>query len=293
MVKALLIGLLAFLALSLAGALHPVGDSFAVFRVPLIVMVAVTAVFVRPRHLSVGLILVMGAGLAGHLWQARPQHMTTSNAPPGFVLYQQNFLWNRGSLGQAFTTALQATKPDAVTLQEISDRNRVLLETLAQDYPTQLVCPFGRVGGPAILSPWPKVAGSEICVTENRMAALQLDTPHGTVWVVSIHLRWPWPDGQRAQVAQLVPVLAQLQGDVIIGGDFNAVAWSHSLGQIANAAGVTRVGPYSTTFHLSRLQWPLGIDHVLSHLRAIDVRVMPKFASDHHGVLVQFEARQD
>lgn len=289
MVKTLAAFVLALVGLGYLGALHPIGDSFAVFRLPLIVGAGLLGLVLRPRRLAVTWVCLLLALAAHHLWQGRPAQMAGAGAVPDFVLYQQNLLWNRGTLGAGWQAALDQAQPDALTLQEVSEGNRPILAALAVDYPTQVVCPFGKIGAPAVLSRWPAVPGTQTCVHEHRMAAVQLDHPDGPVWVVSLHLRWPWPDGQGDQVRALVPVLQGLSGDVVIGGDFNAVAWSDTLRRVARAARAQRLGPYSTTFHIPPVMYPLGIDHVLSPWRAVELRVMPKFASDHHGVLARLQ----
>ena len=291
MVKTLAALALALVGLGYLGALHPIGDSFAVFRLPLIVLAGVLGVFLRPRRLAVTWVCLLLALGAHHLWQGRPAQMTGAGGVPDFVLYQQNLLWNRGGIGAGWQAALDQTAPDALTLQEVSEGNMPILTALASVYPTQVVCPFGRIGAPAVLSRWPAVPGTEVCVHEHRMAAVQLDHPSGPVWVVSLHLRWPWPDGQGDQVRALVPVLQGLSGDVVIGGDFNAVAWSDTLRRVGRATGTQRHGPHATTFHIPPVMWPLGIDHILSPWRAAEVTVMPKFASDHHGLVARLVRR--
>ena len=286
--KALAAILLALLLASFCGDVHPLGDSLAVFRVPLALLALGAGLLTRRPGWLLAVSGTAALVLGGHLWSGRGAALTPDRAPV-FTLYQQNLLWNRGVVGPRWLAAVEAASPDALTLQEVSDGNQIVLDALRADYPTQVSCPGPKIGGPAVLSRWPAMPGTAFCNTLDRLAMVQVQTPAGPVWVVSLHQRWPWPDGQGPQSRRLAADLARVRGDaVVIGGDFNAVAWARSVARIARASGAQRVGPHGTTFHIPPVDWPVGIDHVLGTFPALSVQVMPKFASDHHGLLVVF-----
>lgn len=268
------------------GALHPLGDSLAVVRYPVIVVVTLAVIWTPwPRRIRWPLALVGLVLLAQHVWLgSRPDAVNDA----ALVVYQKNLLWSAG-LDTALGQDIQALRADVVTLQEVSTANQPMLGALRAGFPTQTLCPFG-VGGVAVLSRWPRVPGSDRCGA--GAAAMQVVAPSGPVWVVSIHLRWPWPYGQARQVADLVPFLETLQGPVVIGGDFNTVAWSHALRRIERASGTKRLGrrmaTYTLNWHGQRLGLHLGIDHVLaSGPGAAETARRPRFRSDHHGVLAR------
>jgi endonuclease/exonuclease/phosphatase (EEP) superfamily protein YafD len=180
--------------------------------------------------------------------------------------------------------AVRVSGANVVTPQEVSAQNKFVLGALADVLPTHVYCYYAIVGGVAVLSSYPAIAGTEICAALDGVAAVQVQTSHRPFWLVSIHLEWPWPHDQASQVARLIPVLEQLDGHVIVGGDFNAVAWSHSVAAIGRATGTDVIGPHARTF--TAYGFPLGIDHILTGPAfAQQVDVMPKFGSDHHGVL--------
>ncbi len=274
----------AALAASWGGALHPLGDSLAVIRVPLAVVFALAVIWAAwPRRVRWPL-----AGLA--LWAigaiALPRMIPLGTVSDhDLSLYQQNLLYNRRD-DAAWLDSVARHDPDVITLQEVSGRNLALLDSLAAAYPTQVACPFRAVGGVAVLSRLPAVPGTAICAGGDGLAAVQVETAFGPVWLVSLHLHWPWPYGQPEQVARLLPVLQGLEGHVILAGDFNAVAWSHTLRRIEAASGTTRIGPWAPTFHTPPYGIPLEIDHVLTGpAHAQEVVVLPKHGSDHNGVL--------
>lgn len=283
----LLAGLACLLVVaSYAGALHPSGDSLAVFRLPLAVIAAVLVIWTGWRKvIRWPVTLVLMAVMAWHGWAAS----TPSTAPDTrHALYQKNLLFASGD-NAALVADIKASGAYFVTLQEVTRRNRAVLEALRKEFPTQHFCPFARVGGVAVLSRFPEVRGQAICAERDGLAAVQVAEPTGPVWVASLHLHWPWPHGQAAHIDRLEPVLRGLTGSVLIGGDFNAVAWSHTVRRIERASGTKRIGHHTTTFQLPRIGMWVGIDHVLSNLpKAASVTTRGRFGSDHLGVLAWF-----
>ena len=192
-----------------------------------------------------------------------------------------------------------ASRADFVTLQELHQRNRPILGTLRDTYPHQHFCPFAAVGGIAVLSRYPGIPGQTVCAEGAGLAAMQVATPDGPLWVVSLHLHWPYPYRQAIQVADLLPLLEGLEGPVVLGGDFNMVAWSHAVRAIASATRTENAGHVGGTFALSHTvggenilaRMPrLPIDHVLIPEDAArqSVERRPRLGSDHHGIKARF-----
>jgi endonuclease/exonuclease/phosphatase (EEP) superfamily protein YafD len=278
------------LGLLLLGALpdlHPVADSLAVFRVPIGgICVLVGAVFLPlwPRKYAL-MMMALGAGAAlPILLYAFPD---TPDKTARYTLYQKNLFFRNQTIGMV-TQDIQTRKPDFITLQEVTIPHQALLKSLAKDYPTQLLCPFGSLGGVAIAARWPVIAGSETCFDAQGMAAVQLRTPDGPVWVVSVHLHWPYPFEQARQVAAFLPELGRLNGLKIVAGDFNMVPWSGTITNIEQAGNLNRIGYINSTLWLKRV-FPLPIDHVLiSAPNTGTVENLPLLGSDHNGVFARF-----
>ncbi|MFZ7093386.1 endonuclease/exonuclease/phosphatase family protein [Primorskyibacter sp. 2E233] len=260
------------------GALHPAGDALAVFRVPFLLLFALAVIWsMWPRKLRWPLAGLAMLGLLPHVWWP-----TTMGE--GLTLYQQNLLWNRTEY-DAWLAAVRAARPDFLTLQEVSEKNLALLDALRPLYPYQHHCPFGPELGEAVLSRHPLIEGSTRCSGRDGFAAAQVDLGGAPIWLVSLHLTWPWPYDQAQQVASLLPELRALEGPVILGGDFNSVAWSHTLARVAEATRTKRVGRYVKTFSLPGIGLPIEIDHVLAPQgKGQRLRPLPKLGSDHHGL---------
>ncbi|OZA17850.1 MAG: hypothetical protein B7Y02_02175 [Rhodobacterales bacterium 17-64-5] len=265
------------------GWLHPAGDSLAVGRGIASAMVfvsAMLAISAGMRLAAFGAILlaaITGTSVAlAYIWPG----------PPGSItLYQKNLRFDNADLA-GMEADIRAANPMVVTLQEVSEANQTLLAALQDQWPHQQVCPFGGVGGPAVVSQLPAVPGATVCAP--GLAAMQVvyqDTP---IWIVSVHLHWPWPYDQARHAAELEPVLAGLEGPVLLGGDFNMVRWGRSVERLAAVAGVRPAGPMQGSY-LGFAPWlTLPIDHVFAP-RGGRVTYRPLLGSDHLGIFAVLE----
>lgn len=281
------LGLLLVLA-GFGGALHPLGDSLAVFRLGLVVGTVLAVIWTPWSKALRWPLALAGIGLvAYHLHARQPETL----GPGDVTLYQQNLLSNRAQ-DEAFLAQVAKDAPDVLTLQEVSQRNRALLAGLSEAYPHQHICPLGDHLGEAVLSRWPVVADTAFCTDRDGLAGMLVEAPQGRFWLVSVHLSWPFPQDQAGQVGQLMDRLQQL-GDslypVVMAGDFNAVAWSWTLRRMARASGTQRIGPQLHSFTGMPVPMHLGIDHVLTTSGRGSVVQMPPLGSDHHGLLARIE----
>lgn len=279
---AALIALAAVLA-GYGGALHPAGDSLAVFRVPLALLGGLALLAWWPR----GVLVLTGLGVVAlavlpRFWALSPGQAAQA---PDLVIYQKNLLFTLRDPA-AVVADIRARAPDIVTLQEVSTRNRAVLAALRAAYPYQHYCDYRAVGGTAVLSRWPAVPGSAFCAP--GLTGAQVETPAGRVRAMSLHLGWPWPHGQAAQLAELTPLLRGLDGATVIGGDFNAVAWSRAVALVEAASGTRRAGHEEDTFALPYGGMGVAIDHVLASGAAPGtIEVLDRLGSDHRGVLAR------
>lgn len=269
---------------SYAGALHPLGDSFAVFRYPLVcVGVACCAVLYRAPLARVG--LVVGLGLLGaRLWMGVAG---AGVAAPEITIYQKNMLY-RDYDSAALVEDILASGADVVTLQEVSRAHRDILSALADTHPHHLVCDGTAVGAVVVLSALPSVHTT--CSDPAGIAVMDVGEGSAALRVVSLHLHWPWP---YRQAEGLTATLDSLSGTVldrdgrpprtVVGGDFNMVPWGHSLRRVERAFGVRRIGHVERTFSLHG--WPFVIDHVMASHGSAGIDVRPRLGSDHFGVV--------
>ena len=266
------------------GVLHPMGDSFAVFRLQgaglLAVLSALALIAGAARVGRLGMLFALLAGVpVAWTYGSRPE------AGADLRLYQKNMLFRNDDLA-GLAQDIRNGAPDVVTLQEVSEPNIALLEALKPEFPHQLKCDFSSVGGAAVITRLTPVPNATIC--QPGLAAMQVQGPDGPIWLVSIHLHWPWPYDQATQVQDLLPVLEGLQVPVVMAGDFNMVRWSHTLATMAKAARTQPAGAVVGTLEGHFYGLTLPIDHVLSPGGG-KVETRPVLGSDHLGLLADLD----
>jgi endonuclease/exonuclease/phosphatase (EEP) superfamily protein YafD len=273
--------------LGYTGWLHSFGDSLAVGR-----GLAVAAVFVLAIAASMlGMRIAAFWSILFALLAGTPVVFATLwPGPTGSIsVYQKNLRFDNSDL-PALIADMRRANPMALTLQEVSQANLVLLEDLADLFPHQLVCPSSAVGGVAVASRLPPVPGAEVCVP--GLAAMQVTLKETNreirVWIVSVHLHWPWPYGQSDHADILVQTLAGLDGPVLMAGDFNMVRWGHTVQRMARAARAEAAGPSPGTYLGFAPLLRLPIDHAFAPSSG-RIEVRGQFGSDHLGLLAWLE----
>lgn len=265
------------------GFVHPLGDSLSVGRGFAAAAVLLLAVFASFAGLRMAAFVSM---LLGLLTGAQVLMAYTWPGVPGrYTLYQKNMLYKNAELA-ALEADIRAANAQIVTLQEVSEANMAMVEKLRDLYPTQQLCPGRGVGGPAVLTRLEPVAGTAFCGP--NLAALQVVAGEERFWLVSIHLHWPWPYRQSDHVDLLLPILDQLNGPVVMAGDFNMVRWGHAVTRLSEIVGTRPAGAtFGSYIGLSDLL-PLPIDHVFAP-EGGRVSPRPALGSDHLGVLAEVE----
>lgn len=268
-----------------AGALHPMGDSLSVFRPHLAAAFGGLSVVL----LATGLRRAGVAGLAATVLAAAtlvPPSPSGATGAHTLKAYQKNLLWILRD-PDPIVADIRDAGADVVFLQEVQQWSLAVLEDLEPTHPHRLICPFSVIGGTAIVSRFPPIEGTKRCVLGRGFAAMQVAGPDGPLWLVSLHLHWPWPHQQPEDLATLSPVLQDLGGPVLIGGDFNMVPWSHTVAEIGRASRTRLAGGPGATYSLGPPFLGLSIDHILMPEDAalVSVERRPRLGSDHLGVL--------
>ncbi|PRY26269.1 endonuclease/exonuclease/phosphatase (EEP) superfamily protein YafD [Aliiruegeria haliotis] len=279
------LGLVA-LAGGFLGRFYPAGDSLAVFRSQVSVLGAGWALLGMACGLPSGwLLLPCGAAFAT-IAREHLRRETMRDAP--VVHYQKNMSFRMQDTAP-LARDIREVAPDLLTLQEVTEDNAELLTSLADILPYQLLCPYEEVGGVAIASRWPFVAGTTCCETHG-VAIAQVAAPDGPLWLASVHLCWPWParPPQAERHRKLLAVLDRVDGPAVLGGDFNMVRWSHVLRSTARAIDAEPGGRVRPSFPLKGVT-TLPIDQSLIPRGmggASEAR--PLLGSDHKGLVVRY-----
>ncbi len=296
------------LALLIAGhlnRLHPALDSIGHFRLHLAVTGLIIGILLLASKSLLGgsaLLIVSAFSLFTTGWPvigvSKAQAMGDAGAT--YRLLQTNLRFDN-STPEEFVRLLGETKPDIVTIEEISEMWAAKLTIISAMYPFQFVCPGrDKIGGVAILSRRPFVDGALAhCDGEGAVAVQTVDVAGQPVTILAMHLEWPWPKMQPQQLIALKPLFKSIidaRNPVLIGGDMNATPWSAAISKIAEGTG-TSVLPqvWGTWFFVnlpkSLAPWlGLPIDNIL-HSQGITLRSAKTqriIGSDHRPILVEF-----
>lgn len=291
------------LVLGFLGGWHPALDSLGHFRAHLAVLCALGGlVALASRYWRQGL-LAMALGAAA-LWTTLGAYpiggpTNAARADPGdravYRLLQLNLFANDRGL-ESVVSLIGRVKPDVVTLQEMSLGWQPWIDRISAMYPYSIFCPRRSVGV-ALLSRRPFAPGtSPKCLHSGSLAIAEIDFGGRVLDFASLHLSWPWPFKQSAQIEAMQPTLAGLGETTMLAGDMNAAPWSSALRHIEAASGarhVTGIGP--TWLHRRmpdalRPYLGLPIDHILSKgdIDIVSIRTLETVGSDHLPVLVEF-----
>ncbi len=257
-----------------AGAVHPAGDSVALFRIILGVICLLGCLWQIRRFWRVTLGLTGGAALLTTL------PLFVGGQPDGeLTIYTKN-IWFGNTAVSALARDIRESGAEVVMLQEVSNRNDAILTLLLDDFPYQHVCRYRWWNGLAVLSAHP--IATTACSDRRAVAAAQIVANGQAVWLTSVHLSWPFPYDQVTSVVDAKTVLAQLDGPVVMAGDFNIFPWATSVGRLRQASGTIAARPIRPTLHLRGV--PLLLDHVYAPGGG-RVSYRPLLGSDHRGVL--------
>ena len=310
-----LIGLTLPFLLGYLNMIHPLFDSFSHFRVhlllgilPLLLLIA----FFHEKLIAFIYLLVVGLG-AFYLYSiTQPFKLESVDHNKTHLLKHLQFnLSFRNRRMEDFKSYLKEHKPDVVTLQEVTPAHQKALKELMGspfafdfstsfpyiskergEYPYQIYCNFQAVGGVAILSKYPFNKEKSICMEGQGLVRTQISVNHKAINIVSIHTYWPYPYDQPKQIETIKKIFYHIKPPTLIAGDFNAVAWSHSVKEIEKASHTKVVNGLRWTLSLEGQvpfipNFKLPIDQVLvsKELEVRKIFVEKSLGSDHFPVV--------
>lgn len=216
-----------------------------------------------------------------------PQKITKDGV---YRLYQKNLLSHNQDISAIREDILSLQDIDFITLQEVSKSTDELLPQLVEAFPHQHMCNVPPKNDLAILSRWPIIKGQTVCHNAAGIAAMQVQTPAGPIWIISLHHMRPYPYNQARHTHYLLGSIEALKGNPkVIGGDFNMVPWSYTLKAFETVSNTHHARPAVNSFKLPYISLTIPIDHVLvpKNSKARTQR-RGKKGSDHFGVIAEF-----
>lgn len=173
------------------------------------------------------------------------------------------------------------------------------LEQLHQSYPHVAGCVSGETCGLLILSKTPLEAaeqGDMGWIWRNRLLTARTEIAGQVITLVAAHMVKPYfDDAAEGEAYVLRQRLAQIEGPLLLAGDFNAAPWSNNLKRLIERGNLLTAPSYPATWPV-RLG-PLGvpIDNVftrsglvITSLRAMD----DAMGSNHRGLWAKISISQ-
>jgi endonuclease/exonuclease/phosphatase (EEP) superfamily protein YafD len=194
---------------------------------------------------------------------------------------------------------IEATNPDLVILAETDHYWEDSLREIERDYPNTVKCPLENTYGLVLYSRLPLMNTKILFRVEADVPSFSTLVKLRTGDIFQLHVVHPRPPhigvdtaGRDAELILVAKEVKDTPMPVIVTGDLNDVAWSHTTRLFLRMSSMLdpRLGrAFCNTFHahLPLLRWPL--DH-LFHSRAFRVVKFergPQTASDHFPVLVE------
>jgi len=207
----------------------------------------------------------------------------------------------RNKSAERLLEVIRRRQPDLVLLLEVDQRWAGQLEVLNEDYPHRLARPQDNTYGMLLLSKLPLREPSVRFLVQEDVPSMRtkIGLRDGRdAWFYGVHPRPPMRSSADGEIelpgsaprdAELVVVameVAEMGGPVIVAGDFNDVAWSHTTRRFQRLSRTLdpRVGRglYST-FHASSrfLRFPLDHLFISEHFALVEFERESDIGSDH------------
>lgn len=202
---------------------------------------------------------------------------------------------------QGLFNQIEELDPDLVLAMECDEWWQTKLEAISAEYPDKVLHPRPNTYGILLYSKYP-LQGSEVkFLLEPDIPSIHTRVQLGSGRVVElrcVHPRPPAPqesDSTAKRDAELLVIgkeVKDLQDPVIVAGDLNDVAWSHTTTLFQRTSGLLDPrrgrGLYSTFDARNPfMRWPL--DHVFhsKHFKLVDMKRLEDYGSDHFPVYIK------
>lgn len=203
--------------------------------------------------------------------------------------------------------AVQASRPDVVLALEVDDAWVQALAPLQHSHPHTVLEPQDNTYGMALYSRLPLISPQVSFLVQSDVPSIHVRVRLGTGTEVTLHCLHPRPPapGEAASSAQrdaeLVIVGREVKrqpGPVVVMGDMNDVAWSHTSALFRKISGLLdpRVGRgMFNTFNAKHRFVRFPLDHFFhsNDFRLVEFRRLPFFGSDHFPVYIHLSHEPD
>ncbi|MFD2572928.1 endonuclease/exonuclease/phosphatase family protein [Spirosoma soli] len=202
---------------------------------------------------------------------------------------------------------IEKHQPDIVLLLETNQTWKRALQPIEATYPHHVFCPLENTYGMLLYSRLPIRHHELRFLIQDDIPSIyaRMELPSGQlIHFMGVHPMPPSPTEHYRSTERDAELLVvgkecrQLTGPIIVAGDLNDVAWSHTTRLFQRISGLLdpRVGRgLFSTFHARYffLRWPLDHVFVSHHFQLEKLRRLPNCGSDHFPILVSLVYNPD
>ncbi len=218
-----------------------------------------------------------------------------------FTVFTVNVLQTNTSY-KKLVELIKKTNPDVILLLEVDQKWMDEIKEIEKDYPFIMSKPISNTYGLAFYSKL-KVKTAKInFLFDDDVPSIQatIEAPTGQlVEFFGIHPKPPRPDTVKttkrdAELILIAKAASKFNGPILVMGDLNDVAWSHSSRLFRRLSGLMdpRIGrgPYPTfPAHLPFLRFPLDYIYHSQNLELTDIKRLSDIDSDHFPMSATFQ----
>ncbi len=202
---------------------------------------------------------------------------------------------------------IQEQQPDVVLLLETNETWKQAMQPIEANYPHQIMCPLENMYGLLFYSRFPMLSHELRFLIQDDIPSIYVQlvmTSGQSVHFYGVHPMPPSPTEHYRSTERDAELLLvgkesrRRSGPVIVAGDLNDVAWSHTTRLFRRVSGLLdpRIGRgLFSTFNANYffLRWPLDHVFVSHHFKLTQLRRLPNCGSDHFPILVSLTYQPD
>lgn len=225
-----------------------------------------------------------------HTQQRARDTMGPAIAGDGFSIMNFNVL-STSDRGTEIADYMISQAPDIAVILETPGIESAL-DRLKATFPYRIGCENSRTCDLSLFSRTPFVNAQMHLLGQmkrQRLISARTIIDGRTVTIVALHLSKPYFDRMSiGELWQVTRLLRQIEGPVLLSGDFNSAAWSRNLRRFVARNELAPPPRYPSTWPVRLGELGVPIDNMFTRgaLRIDEIGAMPSnFASNHRGLL--------
>lgn len=225
-----------------------------------------------------------------YLQQSARDSLGAATAGNGFSVMSFNVLAT-SDRSQDITDYMIKQAPDIAVIMETPGIEHAL-DRLAATFPYRIGCENSLTCDLSLFSRTPLLDAQMHLlgpIKRERLISARTIIGGQSVTIVALHLSKPYFDGMSIdELWQISHLLRQIEGPVLLSGDFNSAAWSPSVRAFVDRNGLLPPPRYPSTWPVRLGEFGVPIDNMFTRdgLRIDEIGAMPSnFGSNHRGLL--------